>query len=238
MKIGQTIDACPVLCRGANDVTSVMGLEGLRPHTRAAMGTVGVKLMRYALIGFCGLWASTAWSQDQDAPGYVGVGVSSFSYEEVVLPDIYTFDESGSSWKLFGGYNWNENWGIELSWAQSSELEDTASAVDTDLGNVTATLGLEFSALSLRGMGYLPFSWGSLFAGIGFYDGEGDASLVVVSDALGTESVSDTTSESGATALLGVQWSFSNWNARVEYEWWDLDTADASSLGVSLAYRF
>ena len=194
--------------------------------------------MRPLLVAVSVLGCASVFAQDDVAGGYLGVGLGELSFEEEVLPGVYTFDESASAWKLYGGYDFGERLGLELSWTQTSDLEDTVSLLDPDLGAVSTAVSVELTVLSLRALGYLPLSWGSPFAGIGYFDGDADSVLVVSADLLGSETVSASDSASGATAVLGVRWRLRDWNVRLEYEWWDADEADLAALGLAAAYRF
>ena len=90
---------------------------------------------------------------------------------------------------------------------------------------------------TVRGVGYLPLSWGSLFLGIGYFDSDADAFLEF-DDGFTISRIEDSASEDGATYILGVQWDFSAVSLRLEYEDWDIDEADASQFGVGLHWRF
>ena len=66
-----------------------------------------------------------------------------------------------------------------------------------------------------------------------------DADLfLVVDDGFTITRIDDSSSEDGATFIGGIQWDFSSVSLRLEYEWWDVDDADATLLGVGLHWRF
>jgi opacity protein-like surface antigen len=91
-------------------------------------------------------------------------------------------------------------------------------------------IGLEDTAvLTVRGLGH----FGPFFAGAGYFDADATAFAQ-----LGSFRAEESASEDGLTAVLGLQWDFSSVSLRVEYEWFDVDDADVSELGIGLHYRF
>ncbi len=152
--------------------------------------------MRPVLIVAVGLWAASGMTQEVEPGGYIGIGLGKWDYEEAI-PGFGNFSDSAAYTKLYGGYRFNENWAFEASWETTDTVEQFAT-----IGLFPTRMGLEFEPISLRGVGFLPFSWGSLFAGLGYFDG--DADLFIEVDMGFTVTRTDTSaSEDGLTFLGG-----------------------------------
>jgi len=187
--------------------------------------------MRTVLIVAVGLWAASGMTQEVEPGGYIGIGLGKWDYEETIL-GFGNFSDSATYTKLYGGYRLNENWAFEASW----ETTDTVEQIAT-ISIFPTRIGLDFEPISLRAVAFLPYSWGSFFAGLGYFDGdlEGFSEL----DLGATVSRLETSkSTDGATFLGGIQLDFSSLSLRLEYEWWDIDGADLDQLGVGLHWRF
>ena len=187
--------------------------------------------MRTVLIVAVGLWAASGMTQEVEPGGYIGIGLGKWDYDEAIL-GFGNFSESATYTKLYVGYRLNENWAFEASWETTDTVEQNAS-----IGIATFRIGLEFEPITLRGVAFLPYSWGSLFAGLGYFDGDVEGFSEVDQGATVTRlEISESTD--GVTFLWGVQLDFSSLSLRLEYEWWDVDGADSDQLGVGLHWRF
>jgi OOP family OmpA-OmpF porin len=196
--------------------------------------------MRAIAVVALALLASPALAQEGI---YVGLGLGSFSYEEdsaFLAPG--PFEDSVSSWKIYGGFEFNENFGFEVRYGATEEFEQTFSGMDQFLGNFSTTFDVGFTTTSLVGMGFLPNDWGTLFGGIGYFDTDIDADFVLESDNLGTITDELSIGDDGLMAVLGIEWRFGRFGTgvgvRIEYEWLDAEDADASTVGVGVSYRF
>lgn len=192
--------------------------------------------MRSILVGGLCLVGTAAWAQEFEPSGYIGIGLGNFDYEQSI-PDVGTLSDSTSGRKLYGGYRFTEHWGFEAAYAETDKVEESGSAFVPGVGTVNAAVGAEFDAITLRGMGYVPTSWGAVFGGLGYFDGDAKAFLDA-STAFESIHLEDTASESGLTAIAGLQWDWTKVGLRVEYEWLDVDDADASQLGLALHVKF
>ncbi len=187
--------------------------------------------MRTVLIVAVCLWAASGMTQEVEPGGYIGIGRGNWDYEETIL-GFGNFSDSAAYTKLYGGYRLNENWAFEASWETTDTVEQNAT-----IGIFPTRIGLDFETISLRGVAFLPYSWGSFFAGLGYFDGDVEGFSEVDQGATVTRlEISDSTD--GATFLWGVQLDFSSLSLRLEYEWWDINGADSDQLGVGLHLRF
>lgn len=187
-------------------------------------------------------------AQERSGGGYLGVGVGDLDHQLdsiavpaplVRIPEappvIATgpVSSSGRLLKFVGGYDFSEHFGLEASYETSDDMVDGAilSAGGNDFPTSVET---SFDAVTIRGMGYLPLSVGSLFAGVGYFDSDTDLIVRFEDDCCRP---SYGVSDSGATAIIGARWSLPRVNLRLEYETWDTADADTSLLGFGVAYR-
>lgn len=187
----------------------------------------------FRMLGFvaCLVLAGAAGAQETRG-GYVGAAYGLISYDEMVeLPEVrIPVSDSAGAYRLLGGWQLNSNYAIEVGWTKTSGLsEDFGFLVNVDV---------EFEAATLRGLALAPFGNIAMFGGLGYYDAT--AKIDVVID-FGDEVLrfSGKNSDSGLTAVGGIQFDLSRLSIRGEYEWFDTDgNTDASSLNVGVLFRF
>jgi opacity protein-like surface antigen len=174
-------------------------------------------------VGLCG--ASLA--QEVMPSGYVGVGIGTFDYDQNI-DDLFDFSNSSDSYKIYGGYRFDDTWAFEASYGEPDTVTQAVS-----IPPAAGTIGLDIEVLTLRGIAHFNY----FFVGAGYFDA--DALIFLdYTDPSGSFHLEDSASEDGLTAVLGLQWDFSSVSLRIEYEWFDVDDADASELGVGVHYRF
>ena len=217
--------------------------------------------MRYSVLVLCLLAAGPAAAQRGLLGLYVGAGLGSFQFDENQrgqLPSISVLgsdvpvgglripviDDSVTTWKVFGGWQMSPNLGVEVSYGQTQDLETSYSAMVGDL-TVATNLATDVSVGAARAMGYLPLRLVTLYGGLGYFEADFSASGEIDLVISGAANARDTVqlggvagSDSGATALIGVQWSLFSLSFRADYEWLDMEAASASTLGVGVALRF
>ena len=139
--------------------------------------------------------------------GYVGASIGQSDY--------YGFSDNPTGTKIFGGYNFNKNFGVEATWYDFGKAKDSGVTVEAD--------GIGFTA-----NGYLPLSNEfSLFGKIGLLMWDADTNVGV--------------SDDGTDILYGFggMWNLNKQFAlRVEYEKADLDDGDATFLSFGFSYHF
>lgn len=193
---------------------------------------------------------ATAVAQNR-VGGYIGGEIGTLNYEEdlsFIAPGA-EFDESSTSLKLFGGYRFGEYIGIEADWRRVADLESSQNIFIPDIGTITTSIGAEIDAITIRALGYAPLSWGAFIYGAGYfyYDADvfararmqGPGPLPGPGDGTIPDfEFGDSTSDSGGTATLGLQWELESFNIRLNYEWFDFEDADVQQIGAGFAYRF
>ena len=148
------------------------------------------------------------------AQGYIGLGLGSssstgFDGNRGIAPLSVTGGNSSKGFvKIFGGYQFTPNWGVE---AQYADMGNRDIALRNAAGAAVSTGSLKFSQFSIAGTGTLPLGANfSLFGKLGASNNTGKASLVGVNDSGSTTSL-----------MLGVGAAYSitkEISVRVEYE--------------------
>jgi OOP family OmpA-OmpF porin len=170
------------------------------------------------------LMAATAAQADTQPGFYAGAGIGS---TKVGDDDLSGVDDSDTGFKIFGGYTFTENWGVEVSYFDFGEASVSA-------GNSSASVGV--TGLSASAVGRLPVNdMFAVYGKLGFasYDVDLDFNNV---PGFGSGHLSD--SDSDLIYGVGGALSFGgNFEARLEYEALNVD-GDASMISVSGLFRF
>lgn len=178
-------------------------------------------------IGLCalatlGLMIGTA-AQAEVAPGFyagVGIGNSKLDFEDEELGIDFDADDTG--FKIFGGYNFNQYFGVEAAYVNGGQPTDDVFGVDVEF-ELTGFIGSV--------VGRVPVGdTFALFGKVGF------ASYDVEVSALGE---SEDESESDMAYGFGGALTFAErWEVRVEYEAIDVSDGDFNMISLSGLYRF
>lgn len=196
--------------------------------------------MRSLLILFCALFASSAVAQDSI---YVGVGFGAFDYKENFASSILgRVADNVSTYKLTGGFEFNEHFALEMNYGKTGKIRQRGTDNVPPYGQVTDALETDFSITSLTAVGQMPFDWGALLAGLGYFSSENDFNETFSADCCQTINNGGKINDDGLTGLLGIEWRFGRFGTRIgvrlEYQWWDISRADASAAGIVLSYGF
>jgi len=219
------------------------------------------------LIAFFLLLASTQAAAQQRGLGlYAGVGIGQFQFEEeqgplsVVLDERLVdeivgnvtqtigirsvpLDDSELSWKLFGGWAFTDNLGVEVGYGRANELTGTYTEQVGDV-TVSASLSTDLDIATARVMGYVPFRVGAFFGGLGYFSAETSSTQNVGLVVSGVGSVQNavnlggTATDSGPTAIVGFRWAVSSLVLRADYELFDMNAGSAATLNVGVSLGF
>ena len=163
----------------------------------------------FAIIGLASALAFTGPAIAQDTGFYVGgaLGQSSF---DVDCTGTTSCDDEDSSWKIFGGYQFNKNLALEFGYA---DLGEATASVSVPPFTINGTL--EATVWELVAVGSLPLADRfSIFGKIGLYRADTDISASV--PGLGSASESD--SNTDLTFGIGARYDFAR-NLGVRLEW-------------------
>ncbi len=197
------------------------------------------------------LGASAALADDQTNQKcgcwYIGggVGYSSSKIDDVAPITGITFtqskDESDTGWKVFGGYQWNPNFAVELGWVDLGEASQTISFMAPAIGSVTGTF--KSSGAFLDVLGIIPVGNNfSLHGKVGAYYAENSLDfsasgpiapfLPTIGSVVGVP-VSEDKDELKWKAGLGARYDFTKQiGLRAEWErYFGLDTDHSNGSG-------
>ncbi|NLA68349.1 MAG: outer membrane beta-barrel protein [Gammaproteobacteria bacterium] len=146
---------------------------------------------------------------------YAGAGVGQSMVDE------YFADDEDTGYQVFGGYQFNDYFGLEAAW--------------TDFGDVKLTGGvskLEADTLSLTAVGTLPFTDNfSAYAKAGFHSWDADVRAPEVGRA--------STDGTDPTYGLGLQYRFNDAFAlRGEYSRFEMDDVDVDLAQIQVRFDF
>jgi len=175
--------------------------------------------------------STPAAAQQSDAGWYIGgsYGMTSFDIDTTGITSP-SLDDSDSGFKIFGGFQFTKNWGMEFGYVDFGKAGISGSIIGIPFtGNIGVT------AFTFAGTGTLPL--GENFALLGKVGlANWDAKVSV--SALGAGGAS---SDSGTDMFYGFGLRYSlnkNLGVQVEYEQFDTDTDSANMTSVGLRYKF
>jgi OmpA-OmpF porin, OOP family len=193
-----------------------------------------------AILGLASamIFAGSASAQASgDAGWYVGASLGQ-AQVDVDCSGTTACDDKDSSWKIFGGYQFNRNFSVELGYTDLGAVTaSTPSFVVPPFVIPAANLNVDSTAWELVGIGSLPLGERfSIFGKLGLYYGETDTTVDF--GALGAVNESDSTTD--FTFGVGMRYDFTrNFGVRAEWQRYmglkamDEDTdVDVISLGV------
>ena len=152
--------------------------------------------------------------------GYLGLSVGQTDYD---LKNAYSFDH-GDSFAISGGYRFNENFALELSYIDLGDGKDNVDPVWT----------VEVDGFNLAAVGIIPISKQfELFAKVGMFKWDGKV------DEKGTGKIADgdgTELSYGAGLAYNLSSQFS---IVLEYQVFDFDDGDdADNISAGVRYNF
>lgn len=195
-----------------------------------------MKAARWIASAFLVLGGLVAAPQvSAQGPFYVGVSVGQSDIDdEIAIPNLITsgtVDGKKTGFKIFGGYQFNPNFGAELAY------------VDLDKANYGGTFGgipvtggtVEVWGFNFSAVGILPLNPSfALFGKAGLFFWEAKANDV-------TGGIPFSATDDGADLSIGLGLSYNitnNISVRAEWERFMMDVADADLLSVGIAVRF
>ena len=190
-----------------------------------------IKLFAAAVLVLSGLVAASA----APAQGfYIGGSVGQSDFDDSnAIPDLITsgsVDGSDTGFKIFGGYQFNQHFGLELSWVDLGKASYSGrfGALNVTGGSVE-TSGLNFSAVGTLPLG----SNFALFGKIGFFAWESNAS-----DVTGGFPFSGTEDGSDVSYGIGASFNFTkNLSMRAEWERFKA-VGDIDLLSIGVVFKF
>lgn len=158
-------------------------------------------------------------------------------------------DDTGTGWKLYGGWQLHKNFGVELGYADLGKAGAQVSGTfDGGEGGATyaANASSEATSWSLTALGNLPLTDKfSVFAKLGFHRWDVDVNVAATASAAGpVTTLAETFSDTGTdlTYGLGAKYNITKeWAVRAEWERFkikgDIDT-DVDLASISMQFGF
>jgi len=174
---------------------------------------------------------------------YVGVGGYQFNYDENI-PNVLIsgISDTSTAYRLFGGFEFNEYFAIEMSYGKSGNLAYRQAGDFPGFGQTSYSLVTDFKISSFRAIGQFPLEFGALLGGLGYFTSDNDFREDILTECCGSLPSQGSFTDNGLTASLGAEWRFgrfgTRYGLRLEYEWWDTESVDTSALGVAFSYGF
>jgi OOP family OmpA-OmpF porin len=236
----------------------LIGLLGLPLLlARRSKRYVGKHILGGVLVVIIGATLASA-AVAADRKWYAGAGIGSAStdasssdYDKDLAGLGYTavsdMDDTDTGWKLFGGYEFTENWAVEGAYVDLGDV--TTDTVVTngppgwtpqDFVNAAATKHpYSVDGFTITGKGTYPFGNGfTAFAKLGLFAWDADIKVKCVGCSPAAKAPDD---EDGVdfTGGLGVGYDFANnFGVRAEWERFTTDRDDVDFLSASVLYRF
>jgi OOP family OmpA-OmpF porin len=195
------------------------------------------RLLAVVFLGSSGLiTASQASAQAQQSVAgfYVGGSVGQSSFDKDIVRELITsgrVDTSDTGFKVFGGYQFNRNFGLELAYVDLGKASYSGFAgPDPVIGGKVEVTGVNLSAI-----GAWPVAPNfDVFGKIGFLSWEDKASDVTAGDPF-----SDKIDGTDLSFGFGANWHLTkNVRLRVEWERFRVDDTDADLFSVGAVYKF
>jgi len=165
---------------------------------------------------------------------YIGgsVGQSSFD-DDNAIPDLITsgtVDGKDTGFKFFGGYQFNQNFGLELAWVDLGKASYSGT-----FGGIPVSGGtVKTSGLNISAVGTLPLGSGfALFGKAGLFAWEAEAN-----DVTGGLPFSGTEDGTDLSYGVGASYDFTkNFAIRAEWERFKA-VGDIDLLSIGVVYKF
>ncbi len=161
----------------------------------------------------------------QSTPFYIGGGAGLSSIDlcgDPALAGATSCDDEDTGFKIFGGYNFNQNFGVELGWVDLGEI-----SVSGPGGTATA----EADGFQAAAVGILPINpQFSIFGKLGVYMWDAEVNAPGIS-----------ASDDGTDLMFGVGGAFHftpQLSIRAEWERFEVDDEDADLISASIVFRF
>jgi OOP family OmpA-OmpF porin len=178
-----------------------------------------------------GLISMPAFAAD-DQGFYAGAGAGQLSvdFSGDIDGTLFSFDDGDTAFRIFGGWQFNENFGLEAGYVDGGSASETFNIEGTDVDVDIDVTGIDLMLRGVLPVGESFFAFAQ--AGVIFWDADFQAS------ALG---VSESDSDSGEDLIYGagIGFNFSeNAGVRAEYMIYDISDTDVDSILASIFWKF
>lgn len=169
-------------------------------------------------------------ADDQGFYAGAGAGQLSVDFSGDIDGTSFSFDDGDTAFRIFGGWQFNENFGLEAGYVDGGSASETFNIEGTDVDVDIDVTGIDLMLRGVLPVGESFFAFAQ--AGVIFWDADFKAS------ALG---VSESDSDSGEDLIYGagIGFNFSeNAGVRAEYMMYDISDTDVDSILASIFWKF
>ena len=203
---------------------------GLAPAVAPAAGP----LVPGWYIGGSGGWTSSDYSDSDLRSDLVNKGYAITSV---------SVDDTDTGWKVFGGYQFNQNWAIETSWVDLGDVTSTVGGTIDDaqvpalLSDAASNHGYLGEGATLAGVAIWPVTPQiAPFLKLGAFSWKAD---VDIKERTTGQSISRNRSGTDMMGGLGLRYTPTpNLEFRAEYEYYDIDPDAAGFFSLGIGYHF
>jgi OOP family OmpA-OmpF porin len=181
-----------------------------------------------------------------DGGFYVGAGIGQASVEVDIDEGISDFDGSDTGFKVLGGYKFGKYVGLELEYIDGGEADDSWRSDTAALSRASTSFSDEvrveigFTGWNASVLGSFPIGERfDVFAKIGAIMWDADFAAVYLVDGSVVDRERATDDGTDFSWGVGGSWYFlENFGARIEYQDFDIEDADASLISASVLWMF
>ncbi len=190
--------------------------------------TPGAKRMRCSLVLILCIGLS-APANAQQRGGYVGLSAGSYRFKDDDEEIGVSVSDKALSYGVFGGYRFSESFALEGSLGRTTDFENVIDALF-----FLDSQDAEYHVQTVRALGIVQLDQFGLFGGLGYHDSDLNAFARVNGTVIDLDA-----SDSGTTAVVGVQFDGKSLSYRLQYEWFDASKRlDLSNVAFGLVIRF
>jgi OOP family OmpA-OmpF porin len=185
-------------------------------------------------LAVLGLMAGVA-AQAEIQPGfYAGASVGQSSI------DVGELDDSDTSFKVFGGYTFNDYFAVELAYFDGGSVEESFPSILTPY--LDALVEAEVAGFTAAAIGRLPIGEAfALYGKLGLASSDTEVTVRypnAPSQPGFPESFSHKESSEDLMYGIGAAFGFGRFEVRGEYEMFDVSDGDFSVLSLTGLFRF
>jgi len=189
------------------------------------------RVMVASALALSGLLAATQAAAQAFVGGSIGQSDISDDITAGLIDANQAVDGKGTAFKIFGGYMFNQHFGVEGAYVSLGDVSYSGS-----FQGAAVTGGkVEVSGFNVAALGSYPVTEQfSVFGKIGLFIWDAEAN-----DTTGGVPFSGKTDGTDISVGVGVGYDFTrNLGVRAEWERFKLDDADANLISVGLVWKF
>ena len=195
----------------------------------------------FAFVTSALLASAPAFAAD-DSGFYIGAGFGETAIEVSDIADLgVKFDDSGTTWKVLGGYRFFKYLAAELEYIDAGDAEDSFREEEGPyFAEADVTIGL--SGWNASAVGILPLGEKfNVFGKLGFIVWDADFEAELDTNVPGIEDFRERGTDDGTDISWGIGAGFDfteNFGVRLEYQSFEISDTDAALLSGSVLWMF